>query len=414
MKINKLKLNDIISVFVRGVSFNDTQSSSYKTGNNAPILRATNIVGNGFDFNNLVYVPKELIKEKQKLRNEDIVLITSSGSKALVGRTAFVENNSEHAIGAFLSIVRTNNKGVPKFLYYLLNSSLFRKHLDGLVGGTSINNFKKSYFEDFDFEVPTKLIQQKIVKILDSIEAEIKKQVEIIDRTKELKKSLMIKLFREGVRKERLKETEIGKMPMSWEVVLMGDVSEINPRSSNNLKDEDYVGFITMADVSTGGFIKRIQKRLYGEVKKGFTKFQSGDYLFAKITPCMENGKGGLYQNDTFNYCFGSTEFHIIRALEKVLPEFIGYLLSIEKFRTTAAENMSGACGQKRVPKDFLVEYKFGLPSVEEQKEIVSILKKIDEKMESSQKQKELYEELFNITLNKLMVREIDIEKVNI
>jgi len=407
-----LKLDNLISDFIRGVSFNDTQSSSYRTDDNTPVLRATNVVGNGFDFSNLVFVPKEIVKDKQKLKKDDIVLITSSGSKALVGRTAFVENDSEYAIGAFLSIVRTNKNGVPKFLYYLLNSILFRKHLDGLVGGTSINNFKKSYFEYLDLNIPPIPTQQKIVKVLDGIAAGVAKQKEIIETTKELKKSVMKKLFCEGTRGEKLRKTEIGKISVSWDLVKLGDVVQVNPRSSNKLNDGEKVGFITMSDVSNEGNIQKVQERLYKEVKNGFTKFENGDYLFAKITPCMENGKGGLYRSSKFNYCFGSTEFHILRATKKILPEFIGYLVNIEKFRKTAAENMTGACGQKRVPKDFLIEYIIGLPSVEEQKEIAAILQKIDERIESAQAQKKLYEELFNNTLNKLMTGGVDVENI--
>jgi len=407
------RICDIISDFIRGVSFNDSQSSNFEFDGCIPVLRATNVVQDNFDFSDLVYVPKDIVKEKQLIQKDDIVLITSSGSKALVGRNAFVKNSSNHAIGAFLSIVRTNkDNGVPKFLYYLLNSSLFRKHLDGLVGGTSINNFKKSFFDSFDCEIPPLPSQQKIVKILDSIQNEIGKKKEIIEKTKELKNSLMKKLFGEGVRGEKLKNTEIGKMPVSWVLVKLGSVAAINPHSTRDLSDSETVGFVTMADVSNDGYIQNIQERKYKDVKNGFTKFQSGDYLFAKITPCTENGKGGLYQSAGLKYGFGSTEFHIIRASEKILSVYINYLASMEKFRMDAAENMSGACGQKRVPKDFLINYKIGLPSIGEQKQIAAILEKVDEKIAVAQGQKKYYEELFNTTLNKLMSGGIDVENL--
>ncbi|MFA6376684.1 MAG: restriction endonuclease subunit S [Candidatus Paceibacterota bacterium] len=259
---------------------------------------------------------------------------------------------------------------------------------------------------------PPKPIQRKIVRVLDGVRGEIGKQGEIVEKGKEMKKALMKKLFSEGVLGERLRETEIGKMPVSWLVVQLGEVTKINPRNDIVLENNEKVGFVTMADVSNDGYIKNIQERLYKDVKNGFTKFQDGDYLFAKITPCMENGKGGLYRSERLKYAFGSTEFHIVRPAKEILSEFIGYLVNIGKFRKTAAENMSGACGQKRVPKDFLNNYKFGLPSVGEQKEIVAILRRLDERIGAAQGRKRLYEELFEVMLNKLMAGEVSVDAV--
>jgi len=387
----------------------------------ARVLRNTNFRNDGrlsFDDVALLDVDKKQFKDRE-LQKMDILLERSGGGPAQpVGRVALFDKDDNYfSFSNFTSRIRVldQTKVFPSYLLFYLLFFYKSGGTESLQARTTgIRNLNFTDYKKLEIPHPPLPTQLKIVKILDSIQSEIGAQKEIIEKTKELKKSLMKKLFSEGTRGENLKETEVGKMPESWEVVRLGDVAEVNPRSNNGLEDNARVGFITMADVSNDGYIKNIQERLYKDVKNGFTKFQSGDYLFAKITPCMENGKGGLYRNDKLYYCFGSTEFHIIRSSERILPVFISYLVNIEKFRKTAAENMSGACGQKRVPKDFLVEYKFALPSIIEQKEIASILEKVDERIESAQKQKQLHEELFNTTLNRLMSGEIDVEEVNI
>lgn len=96
---------------------------------------------------------------------------------------------------------------------------------------------------------------------------------------------------------------------------------------------------------------------MYGEVKKGYTVFQDGDILFAKITPCMENGKGALAPNLINGIGFGSTEFHVLRPIDSRDTAFIYFLTMNKKFRQQARRFMRGTAGQLRVPKDFLDEY---------------------------------------------------------
>jgi type I restriction enzyme M protein len=107
-------------------------------------------------------------------------------------------------------------------------------------------------------------------------------------------------------------------------------------------------------------------------VLTGYTYFRDGDVLLAKITPCFENGKAGIAQNLLNGIGFGSTEFYILRASEKVLPRFVYYLVTRSDFREEGAQNMSGTAGQQRVRRDFLEDYEIPLPPIEEQRRIVA------------------------------------------
>jgi restriction endonuclease S subunit len=123
-------------------------------------------------------------------------------------------------------------------------------------------------------------------------------------------------------------------------------------------------------------FIKERMKRLghLGEVKKGYTYFRENDVIFAKITPCMENGKSALGFQLQNRIGFGSTEFHVLRARNFVLPKWIFYFVRRLKFRLQAAENMTGTAGQQRVPKSFLDSYPIQIPPIDKQRKIIAKL----------------------------------------
>lgn len=179
-------------------------------------------------------------------------------------------------------------------------------------------------------------------------------------------------------------------------LVSLEDACVLNPKKSEvkTLPSETEVTFLGMKDVSEEGAIDLSEVRTIDAVYKGFTYFKEGDILFAKITPCMENGKGGLAVGLKNRIGFGSTEFHVLRTKENVHNAYINHLLKSQVFRKQAELQMTGSAGQKRVPVEFFKNYKIPLPPLEEQKKIAAIL---DEAHALRQKDKILiakYEEL--------------------
>lgn len=155
------------------------------------------------------------------------------------------------------------------------------------------------------------------------------------------------------------------------------DICIINPKAPV-LADDLEVSFVPMPKVGEQGEFDPSEIKEYREVKKGFTNFQNGDVLFAKITPCMENGKGAVAKDLKNGYGFGSTEFHVLRPdYSKVTSEWLYYLTSWNAFRKDAESNMTGSAGQKRVPKTFLEKYEVNLPEVEKQNEMADTLEYI-------------------------------------
>lgn len=166
-----------------------------------------------------------------------------------------------------------------------------------------------------------------------------------------------------------------------WPLKTIDEVCVVNPRlhRGHGLLDDSAVSFVPMAAVDeVSGAIADSQVRSYAEVKKGYTHFMDNDVLFAKITPCMENGKAAIANNLVGGFGFGSTEFHVLRSKGEVLPDWLFYFVRQSRFRAEAKRNFTGTAGQQRVPTTFLAATKIPVASIAEQRRIVDILSRAE------------------------------------
>jgi len=153
-------------------------------------------------------------------------------------------------------------------------------------------------------------------------------------------------------------------------------MAEMNPRNPDRVPaDEEEVSFVPMSAVEAGtGRMNPKKLRPWGQVRKGYTRFQEGDVLFAKITPCMENGKTVVAIDLHGGVGAGSTEFHVLRPYRCTDNVFLMYYLLQESFRREARSRMTGTAGQLRVPKRFLEGHELRLPPLPEQHRIVEAI----------------------------------------
>lgn len=221
-----------------------------------------------------------------------------------------------------------------------------------------------------------KRIVAKVEKLLEKIKEAKKLRAESLESTQNLLPAELHKIFEDGKEK-------------GWEEKSLNQICEINPKKSevNDRPDDLPVSFIPMSAVNE--HLQKItffDERKLADVKKGYTYFANNDVLLAKITPCMENGKIAIGTNLKNGIGFGTTEFHVIRARNKVLPKWIYHILRQPFFREIAKQKMTGSAGQKRVPVHFLENYKILLPSLVEQKKIVARLDSLSEKVNDLKK----------------------------
>ena len=174
----------------------------------------------------------------------------------------------------------------------------------------------------------------------------------------------------------------------------LSEVCKINPKDT--LEDlSSRVSFVPMQSVSEAGNIDVSETRCASEVIKGFTSFKDGDVLMAKITPCMENGKGAVATGLCNGRGFGSTEFFVIRPdYSKVRSEWIYYYTVQKQFRLDCERNMTGSAGQKRVPKTYLENREIPIPTLAEQDHALRNLSRIKKIISLRQQQLQKLDEL--------------------
>lgn len=196
----------------------------------------------------------------------------------------------------------------------------------------------------------------------------------------------------------------------------MKDYLEINPKTDcSMLLDETMVSFVPMTNVQEKNNIVTYTSVPYSKVKKGFTTFQKGDLIWAKITPCMQNGKSCIVGEMPTNIGFGSTEFHVIRKRnDNVYMPFIWSIFSNENVLKAAQAVFSGSAGQQRVSSSFLEDFPAVIPEKDTQKKLINNLEKnlvlMNEKLSLAES---LLSKTSDLLLDKLNLNRINYEERN-
>jgi len=182
-----------------------------------------------------------------------------------------------------------------------------------------------------------------------------------------------------------------GELPEGWKRVKIQDVASVNPKlpKKDEINIDLEIQFLPMKLVEE--IINKIhlaETRLFKEVQKGsYTPFVDGDIIFAKVTPCMENGKIAVVEYLKNGIGYGSSEFHVLRCAKDVLNKYLFYFLVQDRFRNEAQNAMTGAVGLRRVPKQFIENHLIPLPPIIEQNKIVEAIESrlsVADKMEES------------------------------
>lgn len=251
-------------------------------------------------------------------------------------------------------IVFSSAEVVPEFLRKLLVSDYFHvSFMQTITGvGGSLSRANPSAVGEIQIPLPPLEVQKEIV-------AEIEGYQKVIDGAR-----AVLDNYRPHI-----------PVDPDWPMVELREVVEINPKKSEvaGLPGDTVVSFVPMVDLGEHSmtFVPKDAKPL-SAVGTSYTYFRDNDVLIAKVTPCFENGKAGIARNLLNGIGFGSSEFFVIRCLERVLPEWAFFAVANVRFRAMAAEKMTGTGGLQRVPRTVLEEYPIPLPPLATQRAIVA------------------------------------------
>lgn len=232
---------------------------------------------------------------------------------------------------------------------------------------------QKQLIEHFKQAVLREALLGKLTETWRKENANIEPASELFKRIKAEKVQLITE---KKIKKEKdfppISEEEIPfKIPKNWVWCRLGEIGLINPKN-NQVQNVDS-SFIPMEFISDRyGEIPANDLRPWHTIRNGYTHFAENDIGFAKITPCFENSKAAIFKNLKNNIGAGTTELHIFRCLpkNKVKSNFIYSIFKSSDFLKKGEAIMTGSAGQKRVPKEYVLNKIIPLPPLSEQQEI--------------------------------------------
>lgn len=170
--------------------------------------------------------------------------------------------------------------------------------------------------------------------------------------------------------------SDLDEIPTEWTAVRLRRLLTLNPAVPRKIRDDQtrIVPFIPMEAIGEDWSLNLAQSRAVEEVLTGYAYFEDGDVLFAKVTPCFENGKGALIERLPTGLGFGTTEVTVARPQRGLDPRFLGFLLRSDRFRQSSVAAMTGAGGLKRVPDGHVRDFRIGCPPLDQQVAIADFL----------------------------------------
>jgi len=361
---------DILDTFRKPINSDEREKRIYGKNKDRlfPYYGATGQVG---------WIDNYLLEGEYVLLGEDgAPFLELNKAKSYLVKGKIWVNNHAHVLKSHFS---------NSFLNYSLNSLDYSKY----VTGTTRLKLNQSAMKNIDLLLPPLPEQHRIVAKLEELFTELALAVESLKKAKEqmklYKQAVLASAFsgRLGMQNDeagmqnvecKMQNEETG-LPEGWKWVKVSNVAEINPKLPNKelLKPELEVQFLPMKLVEE--IINKIhltELKKLSEVNKGsYTPFIDSDIIFAKVTPCMENGKIAVVSGLKNSIGFGSSEFHVVRCSKIILNKFLFFYLIQEKYRSEAKNAMTGAVGLRRVPRQFIENTEFPLPPILEQKQIV-------------------------------------------
>lgn len=352
----------------------------------------------------------EIVDEKYILNNNDILIARSGNTvgKAYIHKSKQVGYPCFFA-GYMIRFIVDSTCVIPDYIFILTQLSFYKRWVKVTQRITGQPNINAEEYKTLPIPLPPIKIQQQIVDIYTSAQKakQVKEQkaqklldsidnflIDILD-VKEVSVNYLQQSIFTHIRDLIGQRLDVSSYKKHFELISskyenkkLSAVVEITPPVKfNGLSDGTSISFVPMECINEKyGEIKDIRETTVSNAK-GFTKFKEGDLLWAKITPCMQNGKSAIARNLINGIGCGSTEFYVMRPKDNsILIDFVYLLLRHKKVLIAAQTSFGGAAGQQRVSNQYLKSVIIPHPPIEIQHKIISEV----ENMKKQAKQLEL------------------------
>lgn len=325
-----------------------------------PYLRVANVQDGHIDISEIKYVT---VSEHQVARyalQVGDVLMTEGGDFDKLGRGAVWKGEITPCLhqNHVFSVRPDQGQILPAFLAAYCESAAGKRYfLSCSKQTTNLASINSTQLKEMPIVVPPLPEQKRIIAVLEVWNKAIEQIEQLIAAKRSYKASIIGRTL----------------FDMGGKRGFVRDIADVNPRNAR-VTPEQTISFVAMEDVSESGSLLRKGDRVRGSLGNGYTQFQDGDVLVAKITPCFENGKGALALGLTNGIGFGTTEFHVVRPHNPADADYLHQITLTRSFRIAGERQMTGSAGQKRVPSEFIEDFPIFIQGDNVRKKIGNLL----------------------------------------
>jgi type I restriction enzyme S subunit len=362
-----------VATFARGLTY--SKNDEVEQSNNI-VLRSNNIdlIAGKLDFSELKYLKEDLvIPDDKRLQKGSLFICMSNGSKAHLGKVAYVDKDYGYAFGGFMGQITPKNTVDGLYLHYALSSPFYKDYIKSLSEGANINNLKFKDLSEFIINYPPLSEQQSIVDYLDSVFAKIDAMKANAEKALNEAKALF-----QASLKEMLEPKE------GWEEKTLKDVSIIYGNYGLSVPSTEYNGvrYLRITDITEWGDLNDEKVSAKFDEEKGQELLEEGDILFARTGATV--GKTLMYK-EAFGKClFAGYLIRYRLNKEMILPKYMFYVTHSDNYYKWVLENQKAAA-QPNISAKLYNEYIVLYPSISEQQSIVAALDSLKSKVDRLQ-----------------------------
>lgn len=356
------RLGDVCKI-VNGFAF---KSELFKDSG-MPILRIANIQNDTITTDALVFCnPSDYKTDLSKflVKSDDLVMALSGATTGKIGiNKTNIEFYLNQRVALFKDILISR-----RYLFYFLKTE--GKNILESAFGVAQPNVSTSKLTELYIPVPTQNVQEQIVAELDKINETIEDCRELLRNLDALAQSLFNDYFGDPAIN-----------PKGWRIYKIKDICSVNPTKREiRIPTSSEISFLPMEDLPINArYFTPIKVKTLNEVQNSYTYFSGEDVLFAKVTPCFENGKAGIPVNLINNIGFGSSELFVLRPNFQIINrEYIYSFIQTNHFVSEAIKKLSGTSGLRRVPRTVVENFQIPVPQLELQEKFAARMEEIE------------------------------------